>query len=285
MSEIRQINWPIGIVVPKDKLWVERLAEDLPFYTVSDVIPTAAITPDWPVIGTDTFGNIDWAHKREDSPWDGYVLRGMVREDGWFTRMYFTKVISETDKLEEVTSDDKVGSYPWPPILDWIKFEEDLTEMINSTIVDVNGVEGVALVPKWVVTYGWAPEVSHNTTFIIKKYVASSKWQLRNANHVVFEPTIVMWNLPGSAEVLPECLHDEVIVPGRHVQAKLVQESGTVTIPTGSDGASQVFPRTNVTTRLPTAIEDKQEMIGYYYVRTLTIIIPPPRPEPSYRTD
>lgn len=187
---------------------------------VSDLIPTAVVTPTYPVIGTTTFAQLIPSNENQgQTDFDGYVVQYMrdegYREGGWFTRVFFGPVLAAVYPSAVVTpfrTTWDTEDMEWESVLEWIKFTPDY-----STMVSISNYSGlIQQWPKIRVTYGFRPAIRHATTVREDWYISTAPFNLRGIEYEGPKPSDVSWELEplGQNGSFPRCLHKHVQVPG-----------------------------------------------------------------------
>lgn len=190
---------------------------------VSDLIPTAAITEDWPVIGVTTYGDIEWRNLQLDengvSHFDAYVLQKTEAdfhiED--FTRLYFVltqvpNVVNDKPYLTKWVYEDIIF---WPPVLEKIRFTRDY-----NIEVEVETAAGSIFLPKIYVDWKYRPAFRGHTRIKDEFYLSTQPFDLSGVVFDMPQTGDVSWDIDplGQSGSMGECLHHRIPVPAAHPQ-------------------------------------------------------------------
>lgn len=234
------------IIIPRDARRVYCPIEDCPERVVSDLMPVDAITEDWPVIGTTTYGEIEFFNKPDENYFAGYVLRKIEADRPFFSRLTFSRDIPLGPNGGEFENPYKVetetADHYWPPILHDIQWIPNPAFPIYTRGDRGEIITGYRHEPREIYT----PPAREGTLFKYEYFVHSSPPNI--PRYPVPLPTRVSVTYMGGNVTFEECLHDELKVKSRLSGTKSYSAATSVSIGIGGVLPGMLIPATNFTT-------------------------------------
>lgn len=261
-----------GLRAPAKARRVESLAQGSQLVGVSDLIPMAAVTDTWPVIGQTTYGNCNFMNVPVDAEgnthFGDYVLQKI--EYGWrepdFARLYFTPVLTLTGAISTLVpfkTEWTSKVHQWHPILEKILFTDD--EYLKVPIQTANGT---LYKPRVYVTWEYRSGVTDACKVRQDYYLSDRPFDLSSFTFTVPQPTDVSWELGplGQSGSMGSCLHPKVRVRAPDPRTAF---AGSV--------YHEEYPATNVATWQAYVFDFEASSInGVAYQGILRTVYPPP---------
>lgn len=271
MNEQRKFNVPKGILVPRDSRQIYAPVEDNGERVVSDLIPTSAITGTFPELGVTTYGECAWINDAAFNDFKDYVLRSMQREGSWWTRLFFSRVMTDEEKEEPYRSYQTSQLIYWDSVLeDKLEIIEDVNIPQRVKDADDNEVK----IPSFYAKFRFFPGQEVLTPVKVEMFLSDVAPNVnRNIDYDTPQPTPLQTQLPGFSIDIPKCLHT------RHELRTTTNDQQFENDPP----AYQVFPATNVTDWVDRIISDDWEKQDVLWVRTRRTALAPARGQAQTR--
>lgn len=262
----RPFDTPIDLVVPAASRRITTPVEGSGSIVLSDLVPTVAITPTWPVKGVTTYGTMSWTNKTLNADqYANYIYQKAEREyrSEDFTRLYYSP-----NNLDPTVPYDTIYTsevMTWPAVLEFFQ-----TYRVPGSPIMLQTSAGPKYVPRFTVVYGLRRSVSGHCKMRVQKFLSATPFDEAASLLRMFEPTDIMWDMPGSSGSIERCLHDTI-----KVRAARDNIDWAVDTP-----RYMVFPETNLTEWTPiTWLEC--DMVDVLYRKQIFTIYPPSPPEVS----
>lgn len=261
----RPFETPKNLVIPADSRRLDSPIVGSPTIVLSDLVPTVAITPSWPVSGVTTYGDMDYSNQTTNhTEWASYVFREIDQSEGNMTRLKFSAPADPVAAATPYQIIDTSDAAPWPAVL------EMFLVVKNSRLpVQVKTASGVIDVPRFTVLYGLRAACAGHCKLSIKKYASSIPFNLTQSTYTFPQPTNIVWDLPGTSGEIERCLHEDVRVR--------VAQSGTNWQDTPKYA---YYPETNMTDWEPITW-DVCDQVDILFTREQFTLYPPPITESS----
>lgn len=263
-----------NIVIPRHSRTVATPLDHSDVKIISDLIPTAAITDSYPVVGTTTYGAIKPLND-QDTSFDAYVLRKMSHEAGtFFTRCFFVKVFTDAEKKTPYRTETffDEGGY-WHLLVKGIRFYPD--KSMPRVAFDAQGkrVLGYKLYPKEFIV------PAQKARRVVVRYFASDT-DFVIPFHSSPVSGFVSYMYDGVERTIENCLHHKIVIrpqPSGFAAFDLTALTAT-TIAGRIPG--QTFKATEPPEWEPYISNDKSESVeGLLFSRRVVTEYPPDEPE------
>lgn len=204
---------PSQILIPRNSRRVHTPISDVNFRGLSDLIPTAAVTNSYPVVGSTTYGALVPSNQQyQNTDFNSFILNKLAdefRDGSWFTRAFFgdPNVPGSTTPVKTTSS---YREHSWNNVLESISFDP-----VPGMQVSVQSSSGAQLKNRIAVSYTYRPGGTFWTQIITRWFLSLTPFNVENFDIIVPQPTEVSWDIGdlGFSGSFPECLHDEVGVP------------------------------------------------------------------------
>lgn len=264
---IRPFDTPPDLIVPTASRKVTTPVGGSSAIVMSDLVPTVTITPSWPIKDVSTYGGIDYSNRTEQhAAFAGWIYKKMTQDPhDDMTRLVFAPDLSATANTpyDEFYTSDVIT---WPAVLEFFRTFRNP----NAPIAVPISADETRYIPRFTVVYGLRRSVSGHCKMRVRKFVSDKPFDLAGKIFQMFQPTDIMWDMPGTSGSIERCLHER-----QKVRAARDNMNWAVDTP-----RYMVFPETNLT-EWRSLTWNEQERVDVLYSMTEYTIYPPAPPEVS----
>ena len=225
------------------------------------------IPANMPKIG-DIYSDTPIQPKVNEALYGGYVCVD-VNRSGSNWSFYFAKVKTQRERNTPFFIEKKIERYMWPPVLEWISWEENSAFPLSQSTVDAAGNEALVTTPRWTVQYGLREGMALQTNVTVLHYLSDVAYHEDILISDEPQPCAINWDLPGNHGSTGPCLHGRWKVPTGSSDIKTVSAVEMQNPPAGNSHEI-VFEATNHEEWQDITIVNLQRVNGQYY-RTDTI--------------
>lgn len=255
-DRIRKFIWPSGLVIPRDSRTVSQPIDNSDLRVITDLIPTQAITEDWPAAGS-TYGELPYCNQTDARRFANHKFYKLLELEGPFTRAAFIpreEDVNSSEVIETIWTYD--SSVYWPPIVEGIDFYADIATLPGGVGSEYHGEANT----NWLAFVKKRPAYRGITKLRIQQYVSAvNPFDFSATTQRSFCPTNIQWNLGGSngRGETGECLHPDIVTPGTDMSSVAVYLWDEA-----NPGGRVVLPGTDFTSRLFKATGDLEANVG-----------------------
>lgn len=264
------------IIMPRDSRRINTPFELCKERSVSDLIPTAAITDEWPVLGTTTYGEMNFSGNSDLNPFRHYIARSIKEEYGLFSRVTYTRPMTDEERRTPYRTESWFDDHYWPPILKGIKFVADYSFPRAVRLADGTVVNAPSIYSR----EAYINEHRGGTRF--QAYYFVSDVQPTIGQYPVLGPNRVAYDFLGVSGGFESCLHDHIYLRPMPTARFLEDNSDSVQNSSGVI-AGQRFPATPFKEWAPHVISHKPQIQNDLFNHVLIRVFPPAIPKVSIR--
>lgn len=191
-----------------------------------------------------------------------------VRQAGQSWQFFFGKAKTGRERNTPYTTEYRTERYTWPPVLEWISWDEDSAFPLSQNGIDAAGNEALVTIPRWTVQYGLRDGQSLQTNVTVKHYLSEVPYPETQLISDEPQPAAINWDLPGNHGSTGPCLHGQYEIP---IPKGVVSRSSVETQnPPSANSHAVTFEPTNHEDWQDITVMSMQRVGGQYY-KTETI--------------